>query len=340
MIGQKKRGRPRKTTANTNLNKPMQGLYTGATEDSFKTAGDIRHDAIMNATYPNPTLETPLPQTMPFDYWQNRFESRQQEYCETRERTNHAVIRFYDRTLLTFIGDLHAGSADTDYETFKKHIEAIVNTPNSYAILLGDIIDGYFFNSAQMEEIEQVPEQIEYYQAILKYLPDNKKLLVGFGGDHCNWAAKMGHSANADFSQDTGAYYMNGVGYVSAKINDIEYKITGVHRPQGSSIYNNAHGAMRLGRDAEGSDIVVTAHQHSKGVVQQGTKEFAGAGRLVTYIAVGAYKRTDSYSQKMGFADNPSQTMFGASVILEKDTKTVTPFYDILQAHQFFTSTQ
>lgn len=340
MTGQKTRGRPRKTSKSIKLEgTKMNGIYTGPTEDSFKTEQAIKLEAKLNTPYQNPDLETPLPQTKDFSYWNTRFKDRQEEYEATNEKTDHAIIRFHDRTLLTFIGDIHAGSPDTDYAMVQAHLEAIVNTPNSYAVLMGDAIDGYFFNPAQFEQIEQVPEQIEYYHAMLRYLSDSKKLLVGFAGDHCEWSAKMGHSANADFSKNTGAYYMRGVGYITAKLGDLDYKITGVHRPQGHSIYNNAHGAMRLGRDAEGSDIVVTAHQHAKGIVQQGMKEFAGNGRLVTFIALGAYKRTDAYSQKMGFADNPNETMFGASVILEKNTKAVVPFYDILQAHQFFVST-
>ena len=43
MTGQKKVGRPRKTTKNTNLKGvKMNGIYTGATEDSFKSSEQIR----------------------------------------------------------------------------------------------------------------------------------------------------------------------------------------------------------------------------------------------------------------------------------------------------------
>lgn len=314
----------------------MEGLYTGATESSFKTVEDLKRDAFLRNDSPSPIMETPLPQDRDFGYWSDRFKKRQEQYTEIVERTDHATIRLPDTSIINFIGDIHAGSSEANYQRLEQEINVITQTPNSYVILLGDAIDGYFFNSAQMAEMEQVPEQIEYYHALLQHLSKHNKLLVGFGGDHCNWSEKMGRGANARFSRDTGAYYMNGVGYITLKIGDQEYRITGTHRPQGNSMYNNAHGAMRLGKDSEGSDIVVTAHQHSKAVTQQPTKEYGGGARLVTYVAVGAYKASDDYSRKMGFAPNSANTMFGASVILDKDHKSVLSYYDILQAHGEF----
>lgn len=316
----------------------MQGLYYP--DGTFKDDSEIKRDLYERSIFPDPILETPLPEDRNFAYWSGRFRRRQAEFLETRERVDHVEIRFSETTCLNFIGDIHAGSPDTRHERLEREVEVIVNTPNSYILLFGDAIDGYFWNPGQFDQVEQVPEQIEYYHALIRYLSDKKKLLVGWGGDHDGWADKMGHSANARFSRDTGAYYMHGVGYVTAKVGDQVYNITGTHRPQGASIYNNAHGAMRLGRDAEGSDIVVTAHQHSKAVTQQPVKEYAGRGRLVTYIALGAYKSTDKWTQKMGFANNPTESMFGASVIIDKDMKRVTPFYDILQANMYLSDSK
>lgn len=313
------------------------GLYYP--DGSFKEDSEIKRDLYLQGHYPEPIKETPLPQDRNFSYWSSRFRERQQDFIETQERIDHVEIQFHETTCLNFIGDIHAGSPNTDYERLEQEIEVITNTPNSYVVLLGDAIDGYFWNPGQFEQIEQVPEQIEYYRALLQHLGSHNKLLVGWGGDHDGWADKMGNSANARFARDTGAYYMHGVGYITAKVGEQVYNITGTHRPQGSSIYNNAHGAMRLGRDAQGSDIIVTAHQHSKAVTQQPVKEFRGRGRLVTYLALGAYKSTDKWTQKMGFANNPPESMYGASVIIEKGSKIVRPFYDIIEANRVIATT-
>ena len=306
-------------------------------DGSFESADEVKRRLYLNSQFPDPALETPLPLKKDFRYWNNRFRLRQREYLETKEITQHAVISFPERTLITFIGDLHVGSGEVDYKRIEQEIELIVNTPNSYVCLMGDVIDGFFFNPAQMEEMEQVPEQVAYMQALVEYLAEHKKLLIGWGGDHDQtWQAQRGMNPYTELADRAGAYYMHGVGYMTAKVGNQEYHLTGTHRTQGHSIYNNAHGAMRLGRDAEGSDIVVIGHNHRKGIVQQSVKEYGGENRVVTYIALGAYKSTDDYSKKLGFADNNTESMFGVSVVLEKDSKQVKPYYDIVEAHREF----
>lgn len=307
-----------------------QGLYYPG--GKFRSQSEIA----MKLAYKDPEMVTPIIQGEVFGYWSDRFAKRADEMKAHKERTQHAEIRLADRSIISFIGDIHAGALDTDYRRVEQEVDQIVKTPHSYAVLMGDAIDGFFFNPAQMEEVEQVPEQIEYYNSLLTHLGSHHKLLAGWAGDHDEWSAKMGHSANARFARETGAYFMKGVGYLTLDVAGQKYNVTGTHRPAGHSIYNNAHGAMRLGRDAQGSDIVVTAHTHSKGVSQQPVKEYGGNSRLVTYISVGPYKSTDEYSQKLGFPDNSPQAMFGASVILEKDSKVVTPHYDIMEAHKAF----
>lgn len=129
---------------------------------------------------------------------------------------------------------------------------------------------------------------------------------------------------------------MHGIGYLTAKVGEQEYNITGTHRTLGSSIYNNAHGAMRLGKSAEGSDVVVIAHNHRKGIVQQPIKEYGGKERVVTYVALGAYKSNDGYSKKLGFPDNAPESMYGVALRFDKDQKHVQAYYSIIDAHREF----
>jgi len=312
----------------------MNGLFYP--DGSFKTEQELKREAILNKQSPDPIFETPLPKTKDFSYWSNRMQERQAQFQETNERVKSVEISFPDTTILNFIGDIHAGSGETDYARLEQELKLITNTPNSYVILIGDIIDGYAFNPGQMEEIEQVPEQIMYYRSLIRFLADHKRLLVGFSGDHDgSWQQKVGVNIYNEFAEDTGAYYMEGVGYITAYVNGIPYKIVVQHRPRGHSIYNNSHGAMRLGREAEGADIAVVGHNHCKGVSQQPVKEYGGSSRLVTYVAVGPYKKSDYYSRKMGYVDSSDpDSLYGASVILHKDKKLQTPYFDILEGNR------
>ena len=283
-----------------------------------------------------PDLVTPLPRERDFHYWSARFRERQDQYNEVKNDVDHIIIRFPETTILNFIGDIHVGSPDTNYSRVEQEIEAVVNTPNSYVVMAGDLVDGFFFNPAQFNQIEQTPEQYEYTYSLLRYTASKKRLLVAWGGDHDQWAFKMGLDPYGQFAEKFGAYYMHGVGYVTAFVGENEYKLTGAHRMPGFSMYNNVHPQMRADRfgGAAGSDIIFSGHTHRKGHSEQAYKTFGGGAGVVHYISLGPYKATDDYSQKLGFAKLSPSEMFGCAVRLEKDTRQITYYHDILLANK------
>lgn len=633
-----------------------EGLYYP--DGSYKNRDTIIREAMTKGELP--VLKTPTLKRLTFtDYWSPRFIKRQEEVLEAREQlTNNVEIQFpSERICINFMGDLHTGG-ECDYSRVSQEIQTIVSTPNSYLMLMGDVIDGFFFNYAQMEQIEQVPEQIQYTKSLLKYLGENKKLLVGWGGDHdcldettevytknkgwitydkledtdelltmgnglewckydnkivddydgemyeynsdrfsilatprhrmflkkrkkeeylfmnmeefaslkspdaykvpiassfnnkdfdiedyllyligfvmadggikrerimiyqskiktleklkfflaknnieyreqirnrkrgelcgmevktqlpdhilflnkdiskklielfngdkhkipefvyklsdrqfnifleglvdgdgshfknamcfyqkdenfidqlqflclshnlgCSkysyvgrsknvqyrlninnrqsirlaqktkkvhytgkiwdvsippnrnflvrrkgkafftgnsWMDKMGNSMYADFNENTGAYFMKGVGYVTLQVGSVEYKLTGAHKLPGSSIYNNNHPqdrAMRFG-GAWGSDIIVSAHTHKKGHSEKTIVGFGGEATKVHQITTGPYKTQDEYSKKNGWSKQVPTEMYGSAVILEPDIKLVRYYDDILLANQ------
>ena len=282
-----------------------------------------------------PQFLTPVAKSQDFDYWTDRLNTRQSEYLKTSEiQTNHVEIRLPRTSTIALIGDTHAGSPYVNYERIHQEINAVVAKPDTYAILLGDIIDGFFFNPAQFEQIEQVPEQLQYNEALLRHLARNKKLLVGFGGDHCLWGKKMGYSAYSEFHEKTGAYYLQGLGFISIHIGENEYRIAGAHRLPGNSIYNRNHPQMRAAKfgGAMGSDVVVSAHTHQKQISVSSVQEFGGVSSPITFISIGPYKAQDDYSRKLGFAVQTPQDMFGCAIRLDEGRKRVTAYYDILEA--------
>jgi predicted phosphodiesterase len=310
------------------------GLYY--TDGSFKSQSQIRREAVLSGEYPDPIFETPLPLDKPFSYWSKRYKDRQATYKETIDRTNFAEFTFHNSTLLNFIGDLHVGTPDAYYDRIEREIETIVNTPNSYTVLMGDLVDGFFFNPAEFNQIEQAPEQFEYMRSLVHYLADNNKLLVGFAGDHDMWSAKTGLDAYRTFARETGAHYMRGVGYITANVGEQHYNIAAAHQLPGHSIYNNTHPAVRFSRENEGADIIVSGHTHRKGLSTQSVRGFGREARQVVFANIGPYKSTDDYSQKKGFTDLAPEQMFGVSIRLSKDKKLVQPYYDILQANEEF----
>ena len=299
-----------------------QGLYRGVSTDSFISTAELRKEYAIEGKSADPEFVTPLPAEKTFKgYYSPKFKKRAEEFKDSFElQTNHVEIKLPDDfNCINFIPDCHVGSGFTDYDRIEKELDVILGTPNSYVIFLGDIIDGFFFNGAQMEEAEQTPEQIQYMNAMFKHVADNKRLLAAVGGDHDLWSKKMGVNPYADFAEKYHAHYLHGMCYVTLKVGEESYNITMAHRLPGSSIYNNTHPQMRSANrhgGAFGSDIIVSAHNHKKGYSRDTVKGFGNERQDSHYLALGAYKSQDDYSRKNGWVEQDPQEMYGASVIL------------------------
>lgn len=276
---------------------------------------------------------TDMPLTRGFEYWGERFEQRQTQYQEADIRKNNVEIQFDEEPIINFIGDLHVGSSETDYQRINNEIKIILETPNSYAMFFGDTVDGFFFNPAQFQAMEQAPEQFKYINSMFEALAEKKKLLVAWSGDHDGWAAKSGMDPYEEFSKKFGAYYMHGVGFVTLKVGEVNYKMIAAHRIPGFSMYNNVHGSMRLSREVQGADLYVNAHQHTKGYGQQEIQQFGSESRLVNFISLGPYKKSDEYARKRGFPDKTENGMYGCAVKLYKDHRQIKYYSSILEGN-------
>lgn len=314
------------------------GLYRGATEESFTTLETIKKEARLRGESTPPVFVTPTKTPgKDFPYWSTRLKERSDTYMETAEKPKTAEIRFNAPPLVTFQADQHVGGAYTDYARIEAEAEAIVSTPDSYVFLVGDLVDAFFFNPAQFEELEQVPEQIEYARALVRYYADAGKLLGVWNGNHDAWVKKHGFDPYTYILEGIDTNYFHGVGYVKMHLGEHTYNLTGNHVMKGSSIYNNNHPQRRaLNEYARGSDIVVSGHWHTKAIQQAPFTEFGGDGRVTTMIALGTYKATDEYIRTYGFANRDPMSMYGASIELGMDSKRVTTHYDVLQAHEDF----
>lgn len=278
---------------------------------------------------------TPLRDSVPYDFdaWTEIMCRRQEEREKSLETSNHVKIEIStpEPITLVFFGDVHAGSDQVDYKRLTREINYVRDTPNCYAIAVGDLIDGYFWGGAtQGEDIADVSEQYLFMDEALKALKG--KLLVGFAGDHDTWANKTGVTMYHKFEEEHKAHYMEGVGYISLKVGEVEYKLSGAHRHNGFSVYNHAHASIRLLLDdSEGSDICFTAHTHKKAIDIQDVKEFGGGAREVYFLALGTYKKSDVYSRKKGFSALSENQMGATALILDPKERKITPIWNLLR---------
>lgn len=310
------------------------GIFTNDREDSFKSDQEVRRKLALEGQLPEPQFKTPLPVPRPFDYWSQRFRTRQEQYQETASQKKFVDISFPGDITLNFIGDTHAGNPETHYKRLEQEVETIVNSPQSYIILVGDLVDGFFFNPAQMEEMEQVPEQFQYVNSLLKYIGEKKRLLFGFSGQHDSWVRKMGADPEAQFAQELGSFYFQGVGHIQATCGEVPYKLVGAHNLPGFSIRDNTWSQKRASAEIQGADIYFAGDSHKKGHSEQPIKEFGPDARWVHYISIGPYKPSDEYSRKLGYADQTPNEMYGSAVKLSGDHFEIKYFDNILEANK------
>jgi hypothetical protein len=125
---------------------------------------------------------------------------------------------------------------------------------------------------------------------------------------------------------------MQGVGHLTALVNDQEYKITGAHRLPGFSIRDTTWASKRASQEIQGADVYFNAHTHTKGHSEQTINEFGGVARKVHHISLGPYKPTDEFARKLGFPQQGAESMYGCSVLLKADSKEIIYYGDILKA--------
>ena len=316
-----------------------EGLFTTGNAKDFESTQQIRRNMIERSELPH--CDTPLPDKKDFNYWSERFVKRQEIVAETEPIKDHVEFTFPKSICLNFIGDLHVGSPAVDYKRIQEEAAYIVNTPDSYVMMMGDLIEGFFFNPAQMEQIEQVPDQYKLMRSLLEYYSKAGRLLIGWTGDHDTWSKSRGVGAYSDFSEFTGAHLMSGTGYATLNVGEQQYKVTGSHRFPGNSMYNKNHAGKRsvVFGASGGSDIVVSAHTHGKGYTRDSMTRFGGVAEPVHILNIGPYKWVDGYARKLGLTPiaNGTSQMYGSAVILNSETKDIHYYDDILQANKILT---
>lgn len=263
------------------------------------------------------------------------FIRRQQEREVARGIPEHVEYKVHTQypILLVPFGDVHAGGEDVDYKRFVQEVQWVAGTPGAYAMALGDLTDSFFWGKdGQDGQLGAFVEQNKFARAALRMLGQEEKLIACWKGDHDGWAGGMGETMYDDFVGTVKSHYLEGVSYVSLYVGDQVYKISGAHRHSGFSIYNKAHAALRIYRDSgEGSDICITAHNHRKAIISQPVKRFGGGQDNVHYLAIGAYKKSDNWLRKQGYARLDEAEIGPQSILLWPDQKKIETYWTVTE---------
>lgn len=176
------------------------------------------------------------------------------------------------------LGDTHMGSWATNYERLIQITDEIINTPNLYVILVGDLLQ----MSIKLRGVLEVSDnalppywQIRFLDSWLQSI--KHKVICSTFDNHSVMREEnaVGFSTYAEiFKRHT--IYHSGIGHIDVKVGKEVYKIAVAHFFRGRTMYNPCHGQMRYIRmEAHDREIVAAGDSHVHGVVHymEGGKE-------------------------------------------------------------------
>lgn len=309
------------------------GLYSP--DGSFRSTEKIKRDLALRGELPQIIHHTPvkLPRDAT-DYLTSVSERAKIKREVAPQSENFLEVTIPPDSIVNLWGDLHLHNENTDHDRVLQELEVMRNTGHSFVVMGADLVDGiHWGGEGGGEQVGSLTEQAQTMRSIFRALKG--RVIVGVSGEHdSKWAMRTGGDPYAEFSEGTEAPYVKGTGEILIHCGEQDYRMVVQHRARGYSMYNKNHPTYRQARfDLQGADIYVNFHTHNKQISQETLRQF-GEARVVTHISGGAYKPTDGYGARSGFAEMKPEQMYGASIRLRGDRKKVDVEYDILEAHR------
>jgi hypothetical protein len=230
------------------------------------------------------------------------------------------------------LADLHLGSIGADYTLFMELTDLILNEPNVYFVLVGDVIDNFVKfvkNVAPMHaQVMSPKEQLLFFASwVDKVL---HKLLFATWGNHEEFTERQTGLNPVQEILASRTVFFDGIGVADVRIGDNVYKIAATHRTRFYSNINLTHGLKQLARrDLPECDVYIGADKHEPAY------ECAPVGGKVKhFIQTGTLKVDDAYSRRyyapVTFAHFPCFVLGGP-----KEKSKVVGFYRIEDALNF-----
>ena len=183
------------------------GLYTSGREDSYREVEPVGTKA---------KISFDMPRGRQAEDWFEVVAKRQSERDETEDDYNYAKIEFESDkpVVIGFTGDWHLGSR-IDHDMLMRDVSIIAENPDvAGCFLMGDLVEGAAFNSAQDESYLNFEEQRQMMVDIMDYIGKDKILAMWKGNHDHKWERKYGTSKYAGLSERYEAPVFYGNSYI------------------------------------------------------------------------------------------------------------------------------
>jgi hypothetical protein len=231
-----------------------------------------------------------------------------------------------DEITIFVLGDTHMGSWATDYDLLIKITDEIINTPNLYVILIGDLLQMSIKLRGVLEVSDNALPPKWQMRFLESWLLDIKhKVICSTWDNH----SVMREENATGFSQYSNIFsrhviYHDNIGHIDVKVNDQLYKLAVAHFFRGRTMLNPAHGQMRYMRmTANDREIAIAGDSHVPGIMM-----YEEGGSKRTAINCGSIQNGGYGKRFFSLLNSP---VFPCFKLSGKD-HTVTPYWSVKEA--------
>lgn len=245
--------------------------------------------------------------------------------AKSSQDTATIVIDTDDPIFCLFLSDTHLGDWATDYDLFMRITDEIIETPNMYVGLLGDMAN-MAINMRSVGEVTSgnlLPPELQK-QFFESWLVDvAPKIMFATWDNHAVMREEKGTGISVFRSiQEKHVVYHNGIGHPDIRVGDATYKFAVSHRFRGSSIENPCHAPMRyLRREGHDRELAAMGDYHVPGI-----SVFNHGPTRKVAINTGSIQTKSTYARRH-FSLTTSPVMPG--VLLHPDCHRMTPFWSV-----------
>jgi len=230
------------------------------------------------------------------------------------EKQNNQMITLPNKPCaVALFGDEHFGGK-CDYRRLLADADIVAETPNMFAIQVGDVADNFIIGKLQAVQKQQPTTFDQELRAAIWWVDRIAPSVIAWcGGNHESWTRKV---AGIDFwrtrLQNCVCLYDPHQICFTLHHGEASWEVMVRHKWRHGSVFNVTHG-IEVGWERVGNfDIGIGAHTHiatlCRPFIRDNKRRFA--------VLIGTYKLRDEYARELGFPNTAPGGGNGAFVFL------------------------
>jgi hypothetical protein len=198
---------------------------------------------------------------------------------------------------ITFMADLHLGDTGTAVDQFEKDLDLILNTPNSYIIWGGDLIDNHIKHLSAMTHQAMPPSvQWAWLADILERSKDRTLAIIG--GNHEAWTSALtGFDPLVWITDRLCLPYDSDEAVVEVQYPGQTYTVAIRHKYRYNSSANPSNSVKQWWTNGDANwDVGVICHLHTATI-----EPFVRHSKVRWAVRPGSYQVASQYAIREGF---------------------------------------